>query len=280
MSTEPNEDLLVDLRNEVLRRVGRNLLLYQQIEMLMKFLVVNAVIDGGPSGPSAELLKRQAEVRKKSLGQIRGQFFEELYVEPAEVHNESPPTEIRFRSTFHISLSEAEQLARDQKKFEAMTDERNDLVHHFLESCALTDRLALEAALPRLNAQRENAIPLHDSLRQLHDVLVEGRRVMASFIQSPQGEAAIRLMLLQSSKIVTLLAQATLKHARKDGWTLLSNAGHFIAAEDPEQLLSIKRSYGHKGLQSLVAAADLFEIHEEVIGENNSRPIYRLRTVP
>lgn len=62
---------------------------------------------------------------------------------------------------------------------------------------------------------------------------------------------------------MTLLAQATLMIARVDGWTLLSTAGHFVAAEDPELLRSIKRCFGHPNLNALVAAAEIFELLKE-----------------
>lgn len=62
MEEQTIEDPLKDLRDEVLRRVGRNLMIFQQIERLMKFLLTNANLETGPAGPTEQHLARQAEL--------------------------------------------------------------------------------------------------------------------------------------------------------------------------------------------------------------------------
>lgn len=271
-----NDGLSV-LQNEMLRRIGRNLLLFQQVEILLKFLLANASIETGPSGPPARLRTRQEALKTKTLGQVSGQFFEELRTGPFELPSEEHITEIRIRSSFHISPDDAARLISLEEKFEAMTSERNELVHHFLERCNLSERSSIETALLRLDEQRGRALPLHQELQRLHDSLIEGRKLLVSFFQSPEGEAAIRLMHLQSSRIVTLLANAAQKLARDDGWTLLSSAGRFVSTEDPEQLPMIKRRFGHRGLQSLIAAAEIFELYEEATPGGGKRTLYRIK---
>lgn len=277
MNEEDIAKLSTDLRNEVLRRVGRNLLLFQQIELLMKFIVVNANVEVGPQGPTAEQLGRVESIKKKSLGQVRGHYFEELFAPRVEGAGDRNLTEIRIRSSFHIASTDVDQLRRDQCKFEAMTEERNDLVHHFLERCQLSDSNSLETALNYLESQRERALDLQNDLKRVHDSLIESKQAMVAFLESDEGNAAIELIHVQSSKIVTLLVHAARKLSRPDGWTLLSSAGHYIAAEDPEQLPSIKRRFGHQGLRALVAAADLFELREEPVAGGGSRAIFRTK---
>lgn len=277
MSDDGVASQMTNLLNEVLRRVGRNLLLFQQIELLMKFLVANANIEVGPAGHTAEQLSRVKAIKKKSLGQVCSQYFKEIFAPSVEDTQSENLTEIRVRSSFRMTSADLDQLSRDQVKFEAMTEERNDLVHHFLERCQLTDRESLDAALPYLDSQRERALALQQDLKRIHDTMLEGRQALAAYLRSPEADAAFNLMHVQSSKIVTLLAQATQKLARPDGWTLLSSAGNFIAAEDPEQLPSIKRRFGHQGLRDLVAAADLFELREEATAGGGGRLLFRIR---
>lgn len=277
MASEQAKETSFPLRDEVLRRVGRNLLLFQQIELLMKFLVMNVSLETGPSGPLAEQHARHEAIRKKSLGQIREQFFEALFTDPPERAEDAPITEPRVTFSFRISGVQAEQLEQEMARFEAMTDERNELAHHFVERFNIWESVSAESALRYLDEQRERTLPLHERVKSLHDTLVQGRKDMAAFFQSPDGIAAMNLMHLQSSRIVALLASATHTLARKDGWTLLSSAGHFIAKHDPEQLPSIRKRFGHKGLQALIAAAELFEIREEPIDNGGTRTIYRIR---
>jgi len=253
------------------------LLLFQQIELLMKFLVANVSMEVGPRGPTSKHTRRQGAIRKKGLGQIREQFFEEVYSEPIEREDDANLTEVRVRSSFRISVADADLLRRDEEKFEAMTAERNELVHHFLERCQLNDAASLAAVLVQLDDQRERILPLHKNLVQLRETVVEGLQATATFLQSPDGHAAIELIYLQSSRIVSLLAQATQVIARPDGWTLLSSAGNFIAAKDPEQLQTINQRFGHRGLQSLISAAKIFEVREELVANGAKRSIYRVK---
>lgn len=278
MKEEAIEDPLKDLRDEVLRRVGRNLVMFQQIERLMKLLLAKAKFETGPTGPTARHVAHQNAIQKKTLGQLTGELLVGIFTEPVEKTDDEQISEMRMRTSIRFSYSDADQFNRDQVQFAAMVDERNELVHHFLERYQLTDAVSLDAALIDLDEQRERALDLRQRLEQLHDSFLEVGREMAAFLQSPVGKAEIKLMMLRSSKIVRLLAQATQKSVRQDGWTLLSSAGNFIAAEDPAQLPSIKQHFGHRGLQSLVAASDLFDLREEVTANGGKRMLYRIKS--
>ncbi|WP_428380890.1 hypothetical protein [Nevskia ramosa] len=277
MSAEDRLDHVKSLRDEVLRRVGRNVLLFQQVEKLLKYLLSNTNVETGLAGPTSKQRARDDVIQKLTLGKVRDQYFEAIVAEPNESANDDYGTELIIKTSFRMSPADSDRLSDDRKKFEAMTRERNDLVHHFLDRCRLEDAASLEAALVFLDEQRERALPLHGSLKQQCETLLESRRSLVEFLQSPQGVSATELMHLQSSRIVTLLAQASLMVARADGWTLLSKAGEVVAAEDPELLRTIKRCFGHPNLKALVAAAEIFELLEEATAKGGKRVLYRIR---
>ena len=57
-------------KDEVLRKTGRNMLLFQQVERMLKFLITNGTL----SGHASELLKKreqQAEsINKQTMGAV------------------------------------------------------------------------------------------------------------------------------------------------------------------------------------------------------------------
>lgn len=277
MSTEVGLDHVKSLRDEVLRRVGRNVLLFQQVEKLLKYLLSSTNVETGLTGPTSKQLARDGTIQKLTLGQVSDQYFEAIVAEPNDGANDDCGTELIIKTSFRVSPTDSDRLSDDRKKFEAMTRERNDHVHHFLDRCRLEDAASLEAALVFLDEQRERALPLHGSLKQQCETLLESRRSLVDFLQSPEGVSATELMHLQSSRIVTLLAQATLMVARADGWTPLSRAGEVVAAEDPELLRSINRCFGHPNLKALVAAAEIFELLEQATAKGGKRVLYRIR---
>lgn len=59
-----SKDEMKDCKDEVLRRIGRNLLLFQQIEGVVKFLVAN----GSIGGPASTLLAQHEQSAGDSSG--------------------------------------------------------------------------------------------------------------------------------------------------------------------------------------------------------------------
>lgn len=63
-------------KDEVLRKIGRYMLLFQQVERMLKFIITNGTL----SGHVSELLKKREQqaksVHKQTMGQLVGQFLE------------------------------------------------------------------------------------------------------------------------------------------------------------------------------------------------------------
>jgi hypothetical protein len=63
----------------MMRKIGRNLLNFQQLENLLKFLVTHGEISGYASQLKLKQLKRSEAVGKQTLGKVAGQFFEQIF---------------------------------------------------------------------------------------------------------------------------------------------------------------------------------------------------------
>ncbi|NOV23415.1 hypothetical protein E5S69_07655 [Cupriavidus necator] len=61
-------------KEEVLQKIGRNLLLFQQKERLLKFILTEAAIDGYASELQARREEREATINKKTMRQLVGDF--------------------------------------------------------------------------------------------------------------------------------------------------------------------------------------------------------------
>ena len=70
---------LEELKNEVLRKIGRNVILYQQLEVMLKLLVSNGNLAGYVC--DLQLIKEQKKkkVMRQTLGHVAGQFLENTY---------------------------------------------------------------------------------------------------------------------------------------------------------------------------------------------------------
>jgi hypothetical protein len=277
---EPSmEDLngLTAYLDAVLRKIGRNVLLFQQLESILKFLAAAQ----HPSTPlsKAQLAReeRAESIRIKSLGQVAGQVVEELF---SSSHAESSaPVEIIepwLGFSFRIEGDPAD-LEESRRRIKMLIDERNKLVHHLLSRWNLSEAESCNALSIELDQQRLRVIREIERFRAYANNVREIARELQAFIDSDDGRRHFDLVFLQSSRLAMLLTQIATTHAREDGWTLLSVAGTQLSSLIPEQFATLKREHGEGSLQKLLAAIDLFDLQLEPTPNGGTRAIYRLR---
>jgi hypothetical protein len=181
-----------------------------------------------------------------------------------------------FRFSFRISgdTEFVESMRRDLK---LMTDERNELVHHFLPRWQPDSAEKLEAALAYLDAQREKVLPLREHLRSTVQDLQDGAKRLVEFIDSPEYEKQAELMWLQASPLVSLFCDVASQHHRSDGWTYLAQAGDLAAKELPDEVKHLKERYGFKTLTKLLIGSEMFEIFDEPLANGAFRTLYKVR---
>jgi len=265
--------------DEVLRRVGRNLVIFKQIEHSLKLLLAHHK-NAGPIDRYAESLQARAEcVKKKMLGYLVEAYTTEVLRDAGE----EPPEEERpddwFAFSFQISV-ETEFMEGIRKDLKLMTDERNDLVHHFLPRWQYGNDDAMTNALAYLDEQREKVLPMHEHLRSMVQHLHESAKIFVEFVASPEYEKQIELMWLQSSPLVIFISEVAAQHHRKDGWTYLAQAGSLASREMPEEIATLKERYGFKTLKKLLLGAEVFELMDEQKSEGSFRTLYRNKRSP
>jgi len=263
--------------NEVLRKIGRNMLLFQQVEHMLKYIVAN----GNYSGYSREIKaikeQRAASVYRQTMGQLVGQFIENTHSECKE-NPEHPLTKKDAYLSFSFKVeSDAVYYETKKEALASIVSDRNELIHHLLprfnpdsiESCLELDQL--------LDKQREKLILEIDLLRNMIDTLREGKKQLAEFLMSDEGKKLFELPWRRESRLVLLLGEIAAQAARPDGWTLLNTAAQLIRQHEPEEMAALKNRYGHKTLKSLILATELFDIYEEPTKKGGIRLLYRLK---
>ena len=143
----PSQPLERSFIDEVLRRVGRNLLLFQQIELLLKALLSSAGIAGYAAEIPTKAAQRAKEVAGKTLGQLAQQYHDEVLARnDRESHKPDDLREPWFSYRFAIEADEA-ALERDRAVLDALVAERNDLAHTFLTRWEASSAASTEEAL-------------------------------------------------------------------------------------------------------------------------------------
>lgn len=263
--------------DEVLRRVGRNLIVFQQIEHFLKVLLANHKNAGTPESYASNLQDQTECINKKMLGHLVDKYGTDVLQDAGAEVPEDERADDWLRFSFHISgdTEFVESMRRDLK---LMTDERNELVHHFLPRWQPNALDKLEEALAYLDAQREKVLPIHDHLRSTVQHLQDSRRQLAEIMASPEYEKQTELMWLQASPLVSLFCNVAIQCHRKDGWTYLARAGDLAARELPDEVMHLKERYGFKTLKKLLIGSEMFEIFDEPLAGGAFRTLYKVRS--
>ena len=275
---DENENALGD---EVLRKIGRNVLLYQRVEGLLKYLVANHRADG----TTADLAQRQQEwadkIRRQTMGElvehVTGNILSDAGKPPKEPENLTQPwigVTIRLGGIGGDDLYESHRADMAQ-----MVAARNDLIHHFLPRWQPHSIEGLTAAASYLDEQHEKVLPMVNQFESFAKVLQAGRQEMAAFLASKEGQREFELMWLQQSPLIASLREIALKIARPDGWAFLAHAGSLVRNVEPEAIANLKVRYGHSTLKQLLIASGLFDVWDEPLANGEFRTVYRLKRV-
>ncbi|MCX7212334.1 MAG: hypothetical protein NTW53_06540 [Burkholderiales bacterium] len=235
----------------------------------------NARFEGTIASAPANLGERRAKFHKQTLGQLAGQFADDVLADAGERDDSESLSEAWFSFGFTIQTDCAfvEQHTAEMK---AVVDARNDLIHHFLPRWSPASEESTWSALTYLDDQRAGALPLRDRLLGFTKSLQDAAKAHAEFIASPEGDRQFELQWLRQSRLVLLMGELTSRSNRSDGWTVLATAGQIVWREEPDELKCMAERYGHRTLKKLLQATELFDIDEELTARGGTRTIYRI----
>lgn len=261
--------------DEVLRRVGRNLVVFQQVEHVLKFLTTHAGFHA-PARQFAERFAKHAEsIARKSMGDLAVKLTGTVLTRDERDTTPEEVDEAWFGFRFTVE-TDTESVARHEAELKELVDRRNELVHHFLPRWQAAVDGDAETTLSWLDAQREAAIGMLDRLQGWAQTVQTARKEQAAFFASDEGQRQLELVILRSSRLVVMLGQIAMATPRADGWTLLASAGHLIKREAPEELAGLRARFGYTTLKAVLLATELFDATEESTPGGGTRTIYRI----
>ncbi|MBL0168450.1 MAG: hypothetical protein IPP85_15605 [Propionivibrio sp.] len=265
------------LHNEVLCKIGRNVLLFQQIEGILKFLVSNHHADGTMADFMERQQKRDKKVQKQMMGTLVEQYTEGILSDAGEPTNEPEDVTESWVSISFKRTGDKDYYDSQKADMKLMVDERNNLIHHFLSRWHPESVEHLAAASAYLDQQRDKVLPMLEHFKSFTKSMQESRQAMAAFLASDEGERQLELIWLQNSPLVNLLREVASQKARPDGWTYLSDAGRAAFIHEPDAVKHMKEQYGHSTLKRLLIASELFEVLDEPLRNGNFQTLFRLK---
>ncbi len=263
--------------DDVLRKIGRNLLLFQQIEGLLKFIVANSKILAPASDLPAAQERQAAKVHKLTMGELVGKFSDDVMGGTGAA--EEPGVEIDeawYSFSFKVSADSA-FVDQQNSAMANVVSERNELIHHFLAKWNPASQDSTLAIIASLDAQRDKAVMVREQLRAFAKSLQDNRKSIAEFLASGEGERQMELAWLRNSRLVALLGDVAMQRARPDGWTSLALAGQLVKLHEPAEMTEREERFGYSTLKGLLQATEMFDVMDEPTPKGGNRTLYRLK---
>lgn len=272
MNTDQN---LLAIRDEVFQKIGRNLVNFQKIELMLKDLIANGQVSGYLSEFPKNQQKKVADTRKKTLGTLVNEF-----VETAFQSTNSSPEPSSERNELYISLSfsvKADADFYDSKKRElkSLVDDRNNLIHHLLPRFNPESIDSCLEIRDYLDQQRKQLIPQYEYLKSFIESLEEGIKAHAAYLTSEECRKDFEISILQQSPIVQLLLNVSVQKPRPDGWAFLTTAIQQIRQILPGEMEQLKNRWSYQTLPDLMEASGYFDINKEELSNGGYRWVYR-----
>lgn len=268
---------LEKLKNEVHRKVGRNIILFQKIELILKALLARGQLSGYASELNTVLEQGVTTIGKQTMGQVVKGFLKNIISDPEESTNK--PEELKKVWVSFDCKIQSDGIFYEERKnaLASVVAERNELVHHLLPKWGFNSVEGGRATEQYLDQQYERILPEFEHLKAQANALSESMKDFADFWASDECEKQLELLYLRQSRLVMLLRDIAMQMARSDGWVALTTAAQLIRQRAPEEMDVLKKRYGHKKLKGLILATELFDVSEEPTDKGGVRVLYRIK---
>ena len=160
--------------DEVLRKIGRNVLNLQRIEAMLKYLVSRSSLRG-----DLESLKTNHEnavnaVSQQTMGNLVKRFIESIYAESGLSERDDEQTKTA-KYTFRFRVEATKEVVDATKAaLEHIVLERNKLIHHMLVAFNHNSSESCRALSDQLDSQNDKIAIEYENLRTLVVTLRDG----------------------------------------------------------------------------------------------------------
>jgi hypothetical protein len=251
-------------KDELLHKIGRNLILFQKIEHVLKGLVALGAFTASSSGN----VKSADPVLKQSLGLVAAAFIQR-HLGDSMAEPEVKENAVVIHTTFRVEGPSASELS--EMLLRAIPD-RNRLAHLLIVDFDLSEGEGRSAAVAWLDSSFDEHSRLLANLGEHHRALRQGFNLIVSFLQSKEGVNEFFPPDIQEAPVVQQLAKAAAKPGTADGWTYLAEMARTISGTEIQQTLA---RFGMKSLTELLAASRLFELRAEETRSGGTRMMIR-----
>ena len=263
------DDELAEWMSKTYQLVGRNVLLFQRMEHLLKFLLPRAEFSISLDSDSPSIKTKPTPVIE-TLGMLVDRFTEEVCnADEATSTDESHGSELNAK--FRLGFETPEGRDALIKRMKSLVKGRNDLVHHFLLQIDANSVESWRSTHKALEEQHRQTLAEIETLRHL----VEAMEITCASFAEPEFQRELVFGSVRERLIEKLLAEAG-RSSDADGWTSLRSAIRSDGEVASDHITKLLGTYEIPTVSAFLMAVGGFEIRHERDSTGKSRTFYRV----
>lgn len=263
--------------DDVLSRIGRNVLIYQRIEKNLKHLDGSGrpiTIDTATTAESVvdQLRINHSAVKRSTLGNVVRRLFKIGDSPEHQPTDEQPRNSLTY--SFATTFEDTQETRAWADDFYNLVNARNRVAHDFLDAFDLETSEGCEECCRQLDLEYETARSFLYFTRSAGAGRKQISQIAAEFLQSDEFAELFAQTTVLSEFVHTFEAEIQ-RLSRPDGWCAFTTAEQAVRASQPELTGQLSSAFG-----SIRAAANASKAFEWLVEptKRGSRLMFRRRT--
>ena len=183
--------MLEEARSSALQDIGRNVVAFQKMEAMIKFLIASHRIEGLPEELARISEQQRLDVDRLTMGNLVDRLFSSVLVDGSDAKAEPNTSAETMSITFSIEL-EAEAHSDTREAFRLIVRERNALIHQMLVSFNPNSLESCKEISKVLADQRNRLKPRFDDLRNIVRTILDGQKELQAWVESDDFVLALK----------------------------------------------------------------------------------------
>jgi len=177
------EVVVADVRDQALRKIGRNVVNFQKMEAMLKFLNTQQALTGSLKDISRIAAQAKKFTSKQPMGQLAEAFLRSVYSNAQGVLEQADPKEVSVSFSLRMELDPALVVER-KKALRSVVAERNKLIHKWLATFDPNSLESCKKLAAGLDEQHARIWPEFETLRAIVQAVREYQREAARYLAS------------------------------------------------------------------------------------------------
>jgi len=168
------------LKDEVFRKIGRNVVNFQKIEAMLKQLIVDSSFKGPIRKYKSHIEDKKNYIDRNSMGTLTREYFKILSSKPDDFHDYPEEREEAWMSVSVSIENNDGSLPKHKNGFSIMVSERNRLIHQMLANFDPNSTDSCQKLIVELDKQNEIISREYTNIQSLGKGLYEAKKQLFS----------------------------------------------------------------------------------------------------